>query len=66
VNLLIDASSDARLAGHLYSLVHDVTRVGRGDPHDLEDTANLALSVREDRVVITDDRDFGELILLHR
>jgi len=66
VKFLIDASSDARLAGHLHSLGHDVTRVGRDYPHDLEDTAILALAVHEDRVVITDDRDFGELIFLHR
>jgi predicted nuclease of predicted toxin-antitoxin system len=62
VRLLGDASSDARLASHLTTLGHDATRVGRDYPGDLPDHEILAIAVRERRIIITDDRDFGELV----
>lgn len=56
---------DARLISHLVAWGHDVIRIGREHPHDLPDEEILALSHREGRVVITNDRDFGELVFRH-
>jgi predicted nuclease of predicted toxin-antitoxin system len=66
VKFLVDASSDARLVGHLQRQGHDVTRIGTHYPGDLEDWEVLALARDENRVLITDDRDFGQLIISQR
>ncbi len=66
MRFLIDASSDARFVTHLRSLGHDVTRVGTDYDARLEDTEILKIAHREGRVLITDDRDFGELVFRQR
>ena len=63
MKFLVDASSDARLVAHLRSLGHDVTRIGADHPGDLPDEDVLAIAHRENRILITDDRDFGELVV---
>ena len=65
MRFLVDASSDAGVARHLGGLGHDVTRVGLDYPGDLKDSVILAIAYREDRILITDDRDFGELVTVH-
>jgi predicted nuclease of predicted toxin-antitoxin system len=62
----VDASSDARIVGHLRHLGHDVTRVGTDHPGNLKDVEVLATAVAEQRILITDDRDFGELVCVRR
>lgn len=62
MRFLVDASSDARLVDHLRGANHDATRVGSDYPASLTDEAILALAHREGRILITDDRDFGELV----
>ncbi|MCC6174964.1 MAG: DUF5615 family PIN-like protein [Chloroflexi bacterium] len=62
MRFLVDASSDARLVDHLRSLGHDVTRIGTDYPARLRDVDVLETAHREQRILITDDRDFGELI----
>jgi predicted nuclease of predicted toxin-antitoxin system len=59
---LVDASSDARHVPQLRSFGHDVTRVGTEYPASMKDRDILALAHREQRILITDDRDFGELV----
>ena len=68
MKFLVDASCDARIASHLNSRGHDATRIGANYQADLPDTEVLAIAVREGRILITDDRDFGELVfrLRHR
>jgi predicted nuclease of predicted toxin-antitoxin system len=66
VRFLVDASSDARLVPHLRGLGHDVTRVGWDYPRSLTDAEILEIAHREARIVITDDRDFGELVFRRR
>ena len=66
MRFLVDASSDARIVGHLRSQGHDVTRIGADHPGNLQDRAVLAVAVAEQRILITDDRDFGELVFVHR
>jgi predicted nuclease of predicted toxin-antitoxin system len=43
---------------------HDVIRIGT-DLNIPDDTDILALSVREQRILVTHDQDFGELVFLH-
>jgi predicted nuclease of predicted toxin-antitoxin system len=66
MRFLIDASSDARLVPYLQSLGHDVTRVGTDYPRDLPDPDILSRAHAEGRILITDDRDFGELVFRYR
>ena len=66
MKFLIDASSDARLVDHLRRLGHDVTRIGTDYPASLDDQNELALSFGESRILITDDRHFGELVTVRR
>lgn len=65
MRFLVDASCDARICVHLRSLGHDVTRIGTEYPRDLEDVEVLSTARDESRVLITDDRDFGELVVRH-
>ena len=62
MRFLLDQSTDARLIPYLTTLGHDTTRVGRDYPAGLADAQVLALAVAEQRILITDDRDFGELV----
>jgi predicted nuclease of predicted toxin-antitoxin system len=66
MRFLIDASADARMVAHLRSQGHDVTRIGTDHPGNLKDREVLAIAVAEQRILITDDRDFGELVFVHR
>ena len=62
MRFLLDQSSDARLIPHLRSLGHEATRIARDYPAGLPDSEVLAVAHREERILITDDRDFGELV----
>jgi predicted nuclease of predicted toxin-antitoxin system len=62
MRFLLDQSTDARLIVHLTERGHDATRVAKDYPHGLTDTQVLAIAHAESRILITDDRDFGELV----
>lgn len=62
MNFLLDQSADARLAPWLTAQGHDAVRIGRDYPHGLPDEEVLAIARREGRILITNDRDFGELV----
>lgn len=66
MRFLLDQSTDARLVPYLRSLGHDATRVGTDYSAGIPDTDVLAIAVREGRILITDDRDFGELVFRRR
>jgi predicted nuclease of predicted toxin-antitoxin system len=66
MRFLLDQSSDARLIPHLLSLGHDAIRVGRDYPARLPDVEVLRIAAEEGRILITDDRDFGELVFRQR
>jgi predicted nuclease of predicted toxin-antitoxin system len=66
MRFLIDHSALARLRLFLEQQGHDVTRIGTDYPHDLPDMDVLAVALREARILITNDRDFGELIFAQR
>jgi predicted nuclease of predicted toxin-antitoxin system len=60
---LLDESANYQIAPHLRHLGHDVTAVGQDYPASLKDVDILAIARREQRIVITNDRDFGELVV---
>jgi predicted nuclease of predicted toxin-antitoxin system len=63
MKFLVDESAPARLVTFLASEGHDVTRVASDYPSGLSDEQVLALAVAEQRVVITNDRDFSDVIV---
>jgi predicted nuclease of predicted toxin-antitoxin system len=66
VKFLLDESTDQRLAAYLSARGHDVKAIARDYPNALDDRRVLALARRERRVLITNDLDFGELIVRER
>ena len=57
-----DENIDLRLAQFLEERGHQVTSIARDYNHALPDYEVLALAVSEERILITHDRDFGELV----
>lgn len=62
MRFLLDESADLPLREHLRRLGHDATAIAHEYPGALPDSDVLAIAVSEDRVLITNDRDFGELV----
>lgn len=63
MKFLLDQCTDARLGVYLRTLGHDATRIGAEYPAGLADLIVLAIAEREERILITDDRNFGELVI---
>jgi predicted nuclease of predicted toxin-antitoxin system len=66
MKFLLDESAELRLASTLEEAGHDVTVIARDYPHALPDHEVLEIACDEQRVLITNDRDFGELIFRQR
>src|SRR5690349_9809859 len=66
MRFLLDESADYPLAGFLISLGHDITAVAHDYPFALKDIEVLAIATAERRILITNDKDFGELISRRR
>lgn len=66
MRFLFDQSTDRRLAPYLRALGHDVTVVAVDYPDALPDRQVLAIALEEQRILVTEDRDFGELVFRHR
>jgi predicted nuclease of predicted toxin-antitoxin system len=62
MKFLLDQSTDSRLLSYLKQLGHDVTQIRQTYPESIPDEAVLSLALQQKRILITDDRDFGELI----
>ena len=62
MKFLLDQSTDARIIPYLKQLGHDATQIRRTYPQSLPDPEVLSLALQEKRILITDDRDFGELV----
>lgn len=62
MKFLLDANVEYRLAHFLASLGHDVKTIAYDYPAYLSNETVLACAVEEQRILITNDRDFGELI----
>ncbi|MBM3860981.1 MAG: hypothetical protein FJ395_15225 [Verrucomicrobia bacterium] len=65
MKLLADESLEARLVEFLRTQGHDVLFVAEMSP-GMSDTEVVALANREQRVLLTNDKDFGELTFLQR
>ena len=63
MRFLLDESAEFRIAGFLREAGHDVMAIAHDYPFGLPDHQVLALAVAERRILITNDRDFGELIV---
>lgn len=66
MKFLLDESAELRISLFLQREGHDVKAVARDYPHGLPDEDVLALAREEQRILITNDRDFGELVFRHR
>lgn len=66
MRFLIDESSDARFAGHLRRHGHDAIVIGVDYPGGLDDQLVLQLAYRDQRILITSDRDFGTLTVVRQ
>jgi predicted nuclease of predicted toxin-antitoxin system len=62
MKFLLDESVEYRLSSYLTKLGHNVTAIAHDYPASLEDQAVLTVATQEKRILITNDRDFGELI----
>lgn len=62
MKFLLDQSTDARLIPYLRQLGHDATRIASDYPPGLSDQEVLDIAHQESRILITDDRDFGNLV----
>ena len=63
MRLLFDQSFDRRLLQPLRDAGHDVTVVAIDYPPGISDRDVLAIAEREQRILLTFDRDFGELAI---
>ena len=64
MKLLVDECCDPRLVAALRQAGHDVRYVLEIDP-GASDKQVVALSIEQDRILITEDKDFGELAIRH-
>jgi predicted nuclease of predicted toxin-antitoxin system len=61
MQFLVDESAGSAIAAHLRDRGHDVLEVLQLMPQ-ADDAAILAKAVQESRIVVTNDKDFGELV----
>lgn len=61
MRFLVDESAGTAIATLLKDLAHDVLAVAEAMPQ-ADDSVILACALRESRIVVTNDKDFGELI----
>ena len=61
MHFVVDESTGTAVAEYLRSLGHDVLAVAEAMPQ-ADDPAILARALSEGRIIITNDKDFGELI----
>ena len=66
MRFLLDENAEARIAAFLLGQGHDATRIGRDYPAGIPDREVLALAYDESRILVTSDKDFGELVVRER
>ena len=62
MKFLLDESAEYRIASFLRDHGHDVTAIAHDYPASLVDEDVLSIAHSEQRIVITNDSDFGELV----
>jgi predicted nuclease of predicted toxin-antitoxin system len=63
MKFLLDENVDLRLDPFLKRQGHSVKSIVQDFPHSLTDTQVLTIARSEQRILLTNDRDFGELIV---
>jgi hypothetical protein len=66
MRFLLDESAELRIAAFLRLAGHDVTSIAEDHPRSIPDHEVLGIANAEQRILITNDRDFGELIFHQR
>lgn len=66
MRFLLDENVEYRVAMFLTSAGHDVTAIAVDYPRSLADREVLRIATAEGRILVTADRDFGELIVRQR
>ena len=66
MRFLLDQSAEARIGTFLANLGHNATRIARDHPAGLPDEQVLAIAYQERRILIANDKDFGELVFRRR
>jgi predicted nuclease of predicted toxin-antitoxin system len=66
VRFLLDEGLPFRLAAFLEDEGHDIVACGRDFCHALTDREILAIAYGEQRIVLTNDKDFGDLVFRDR
>ena len=66
MRFLLDEGLPFRLAEFLRGEGHDVVACGRDYPHALTDHQILLIAYGEQRIVLTNDKDFGDLVFRDR
>jgi predicted nuclease of predicted toxin-antitoxin system len=66
MRFLLDENAEYRLALFLRAHDHDVTSIARDYTQGMSDRDILDIAYREQRIVITNDRDFGALVFRQR
>jgi predicted nuclease of predicted toxin-antitoxin system len=62
MKFLLDESVELRLSLSLKAQDHDVKTIGTDYSNSLEDAEVLKIARSEQRILITNDKDFGELV----
>jgi predicted nuclease of predicted toxin-antitoxin system len=63
MRFLLDENVDYRLVSFLLKRGYDVTSVAKDYLYGLADEDVLAMATQEHRILITNDKDFGELVV---
>ncbi len=66
MRFLLDESADFPLAAVLEEMGHEAAAIAHDYPHALRDREVLSIARDGRRILITNDRDFGELIFRRR
>jgi predicted nuclease of predicted toxin-antitoxin system len=66
VRFLLDEGLPFRLAEFLEGEGHDITVCGRDHPQALDDRDILAIALADQRIILTNDKDFGDLVFRER
>lgn len=66
MKFLVDQSAGARVLTTLRALGHDAVIVSQIMPANAEDADILARAVAEERIIVTNDKDFGEMVFRSR
>ena len=62
MRFLLDESADYPLVDFLRALGHDTTAIAHDYPSALKDATVLSIATSENRILVTNDKGFGELI----